>query len=98
MVLKPHAVELHDLSEEDAIAFVHDVRLASRALQVVTKAIKINYEIHGNTIPHFHMHLWPRQIGDRFQNAPIDWRLKDPAIYDDHEFESFVEAMQNAIG
>jgi len=98
LVLKPHAVELHDLCEEDAIAFVQDARLASRALQVVTGAIKINYEIHGNTIPHLHMHLWPRQIGDRFENTPIDWRLKDPAIYDEHEFEAFVNAMQDAIG
>jgi diadenosine tetraphosphate (Ap4A) HIT family hydrolase len=22
--------------------------------------VKLNYEIHGNTIPHLHMHLYPR--------------------------------------
>jgi diadenosine tetraphosphate (Ap4A) HIT family hydrolase len=97
-VLKPHAVELYDLCEEDAEAFVHDVRLASRVLQEVTGAIKINYEIHGNTIPHLHMHLWPRQVGDRFENAPIDWRMKDPAIYSESEFGAFIQAMREAIG
>ena len=97
LVSKPHAVELHDLSEEDATAFMHDIRQASRALQSVTGAVKINYEIHGNTIPHLHLHLWPRQIGDRFENAPIDWRTKDPAVYDEGEFEAFVSAMQEAI-
>jgi len=94
LVLKAHAVELHELAEADAMDFMHDIRRVSRALQAVTGAVKINYEIHGNTIPHLHLHLWPRQIGDRFEGAPIDWRAKDPAIYTDSEFESFIAAMQ----
>lgn len=57
LVVRPHAVELFDLADEDAYAFMRDIRLASRALQEVTGAIKINYEIHGNTIPHLHLHL-----------------------------------------
>ena len=97
LVSKPHAVELHDLTDADAIAFMRDIQQASRALQAVTGAIKINYEIHGNTIPHLHMHLWPRQIGDRFEDGPIDWRAKSPATYGEGEFEAFVAAMQDAI-
>jgi hypothetical protein len=33
---------------------------------------KMNYEIHGNTIPHLHMHLFPRFDGDPFEGGPID--------------------------
>ncbi|MEN6356489.1 MAG: HIT family protein [Armatimonadota bacterium] len=97
LVVKPHAVELYDLSSEDAAAFMSDIQMAARALKKVTGAIKINYEIHGNTIPHLHMHLWPRQIGDRFEDGPIDWRLRDPGVYGEGEYESFVRDMQEAI-
>ena len=97
LVLVPHAVELHDLSDVDAEAFVHDVRKASGVLQAITGAVKINYEIHGNTIPHVHMHLWPRQIGDRFENSPIDWRTKTTDVYAEGEFEAFVVAMRDAM-
>lgn len=34
----------------------------------------MNYEIHGNTIPHLHMHLFPRFDGDPFEGRPIDGR------------------------
>jgi diadenosine tetraphosphate (Ap4A) HIT family hydrolase len=34
----------------------------------------MNYEIHGNTIPHLHMHLYPRYSGDPFEGEPIDPR------------------------
>jgi len=36
-----------------------DVQTSARALKHVTRAVKINYEIHGNTVPHLHMHLFP---------------------------------------
>jgi diadenosine tetraphosphate (Ap4A) HIT family hydrolase len=62
LVLKPHVVEIYELSDEDAATFMDDIKVASLALKKVTDAVKINYEIHGNTIPHMHMHLWPRQI------------------------------------
>ncbi len=97
MVANPHAVEIHDLTDADATAFIRDIQQTSRALQSVTGAIKINYEIHGNTIPHLHMHFWPRQIDDRFEDAPIDWRTKSQTTYSNGEFEAFVDAMQNAI-
>jgi diadenosine tetraphosphate (Ap4A) HIT family hydrolase len=32
----------------------------------------MNYEIHGNSIRHLHMHLFPRHDGDPFEGQPID--------------------------
>jgi len=43
------------------------------------------------------MHLYPRQIGDPFENGPVDWRRRTPKTYEDGEFEAFVERMKPAI-
>jgi diadenosine tetraphosphate (Ap4A) HIT family hydrolase len=32
----------------------------------------MNYEIHGNTIPHLHVHLFLRYKGDPFEGGPIN--------------------------
>ena len=97
LVLKPHVIELYELSDEDSAAFMRDARVASLALKKVTGAVKLNYEIHGNTIPHMHMHLYPRQIGDPFENRPVDWRERTSKTYEDGEFEAFIERMKAAV-
>ncbi len=93
VVLKRHAVELHDLSEDEAAGFTRDVQRASRAVQEVTRAVKLNYEIHGNTLPHLHMHLYPRYTDDPFRNGPIDPRLVRGSPYRMDEFADFVAAL-----
>ncbi len=95
---KKHAVELFDLSDEDAFAFLKDVMRTARMLKEITQAEKINYEIHGNTIPHLHLHLFPRYLeGDRFQDGPIDPRVTDPPAYIEDEFSEFIEQMKQAL-
>lgn len=97
LVLKRHAVELHDLEEAEAAALMKDIRAVSEALQHTTGAVKINLEIHGNTIPHLHAHFYPRYVGDRFENGPIDWRGPWlPALSPD-EFRSFVGGLCTAL-
>ena len=44
----------------------------ARALKQELGSTKLNYEIHGNTIPHLHLHLYPRFEGDPFVGRPID--------------------------
>lgn len=75
LFLKRHAVELHELAEEEGAAWMRDVRRLSRVLKEATSAVKMNYEVHGNTIPHLHMHFFPRYPGDAFEGAPIDPRI-----------------------
>src|ERR1700729_997537 len=67
LVSQLHAVELHDLPEATAYAFMRDARRVSRALRTVTGAVKLNYEIHGNSLPHLHMHFFPRSRVDQFK-------------------------------
>jgi diadenosine tetraphosphate (Ap4A) HIT family hydrolase len=94
---KKHVVELHELSPEDAAAFMHDIQKVSRAIQQATGAIKINYEIHGNTIPHLHMHFFPRYRGDIFENQPINPRVVTTPVFLPGEFAEFVAKVQAAL-
>jgi diadenosine tetraphosphate (Ap4A) HIT family hydrolase len=87
LVSRTHAVELHDLPEETASAFMRDVRRVSRALMAATGAVKLNYEIHGNTLPHLHMHFFPRYRGDLFEGKPIDPRCVVQPVYRPGEFQ-----------
>jgi len=72
LVLKRHAVELYELSADEACALMRDLQRVAAAIQEITGAVKLNYEIHGNTIPHLHVHLFPRYKGDPFEEGPIN--------------------------
>jgi diadenosine tetraphosphate (Ap4A) HIT family hydrolase len=89
LVFKRHAVELHDLTVLEGAAFMRDVQKLSAAVARVTSAVKLNYEIHGNSIPHLHMHFFPRYRGDVFENRPIDPRSVAPPVYKPGQFENF---------
>ena len=92
-----HAVELHDLPEADAAAFMRDARGVSRALAAATGAVKLNYEIHGNTLPHLHMHFFPRYRGDQFEGRPIDPRHAAQPVYAPGEFAQIRDAFLLAL-
>jgi diadenosine tetraphosphate (Ap4A) HIT family hydrolase len=72
LFLQRHRVELHELDAEEAAQFMSAVQRVSAALHEVSGAVKMNYEVHGNTIPHLHMHFFPRYCGDPFGDGPID--------------------------
>ena len=98
LVSRIHAVELHDLQPGDAQAFMRDACRVSRALSAVTAAVKLNYEIHGNTLPHLHMHFFPRYRGDLFEGRPIDPRVVRQSVYRPGEFGQLRERILAALG
>jgi diadenosine tetraphosphate (Ap4A) HIT family hydrolase len=97
LVSQTHAVDLHDLPETAASAFMRDARKVSMAVASATGAVKMNYEIHGNSIPHFHMHFFPRYRGDRFEGQPINPRLVVQPVYAPGEFEKVRKAFVAAL-
>jgi diadenosine tetraphosphate (Ap4A) HIT family hydrolase len=97
MVSKFHAVELYDLADDELLCLMQDVARCARALKKVTNAVKINYEIHGNTVPHLHVHLFPRYMDDPFPGQPIDYRQRRADIYREGEFAEFVERMRQEL-
>lgn len=96
LVLKRHAIELHELGEPEAVSFMRDMRRVSCALQSVTGAVKVNLELHGNTIPHLHVHFYPRYVGDRFDGRPID-PSESALVLDPEELDGFGAELQTAL-
>ena len=98
LVSRKHAVELHDLPEEVAAAFMRDAQRVSKAVSGATGAVKLNYEIHGNSLPHLHMHFFPRYRGDRFEGKPIDPKSVTAPVYAEGEFQRIREAFLRCLG
>lgn len=61
LVLADHVEDLTALSQKTACEFLEDARDSARAIQSITGSPRINYAILGNTEPHLHWHLIPRQ-------------------------------------
>jgi len=71
VVAKRHVVEPFELEGAEQLGFWEDCMRTARALARLYNPRKMNYEIHGNTIPHLHMHLYPRYAGDPYEGRPI---------------------------
>jgi diadenosine tetraphosphate (Ap4A) HIT family hydrolase len=74
VVAKSHGPEPFDLGNDERATFWEDCVLVGRGLSGLLRPRKLNYEIHGNTIEHLHMHVYPRYVGDPFEGRPIDLR------------------------
>ncbi len=97
LVFRRHAVELHDLTPDEGAAFMRDIQRVSRILQSLTGAVKLNYEVHGNTLPHLHMHLFPRYVGDPFEGGPINPRAVKGPVYAPGELEALRQRILTAL-
>ena len=69
---KSHVNEPYDLRPSEQSAFWGDAMRVARAVADLLDPVKMNYEIHGNTVPHLHLHLFPRHIDDPYVGGPID--------------------------
>ena len=98
LVFSRHAVELHDLTDTEAALFARDARKVSQAIASLVRPVKMNYEIHGNTAPHLHMHFFPRYRGDQFENGPINPRAARRPAYGVGEFGRFADALRRVLG
>lgn len=74
VVSKRHVVEPFELPPVELTAFWNEAMIAARALNQLLKPAKMNYEIHGNTVPHLHLHLFPRFAGDPYVGGPVEPR------------------------
>jgi diadenosine tetraphosphate (Ap4A) HIT family hydrolase len=83
LVARTHVREPFELPGPERRAFWDDVDRVAQITAELARPDKLNYEIHGNTLEHLHLHLFPRSRGDRFAGRPIDWRDRIPRTAED---------------
>ena len=98
LAVRRHVIELHELTEEEGAALMRDVRRVSRAVSAATGAVKLNWEIHGNTVPHLHVHLFPRYPGDPWEGRPIDPKSVTRPVYAAGELATLQARVAEALG
>jgi diadenosine tetraphosphate (Ap4A) HIT family hydrolase len=76
---------------------MRDVQKLSAAVTAITGAVKMNYQVHGNTLPHLHMHFVSRYRGDRFEGGPIDPKQVQTLAYRGEEYRVFVAQLRAAL-
>jgi diadenosine tetraphosphate (Ap4A) HIT family hydrolase len=71
VIAKRHVVEPYELDAAERSAFFSDAVEVARAVDALFQPVKLSYEIHGNTLPHLHLNLFPRYVGDPFEGGPV---------------------------
>ncbi|PKM63201.1 MAG: hypothetical protein CVU97_01320 [Firmicutes bacterium HGW-Firmicutes-21] len=98
VLIKNHYNDFEDIPHDEMVGFMSDIQKVGKALHKVTGAIKINYELHANSGPHIHCHLFPRYLDDDFPSAPIDYRITEPSPYESvDEYLWFIEQMRKEL-
>jgi diadenosine tetraphosphate (Ap4A) HIT family hydrolase len=63
IVSKLHVVEPYQLQGTARRAWWDEVSMVAQAIRQATTSTKLNYEIHGNTLPHLHLQPIPAFSG-----------------------------------
>ena len=74
VVLRRHATELYELDPHERAALMDAVSEVARAVAAASDAVKMNYALLGNQLPHIHWHLIPRTASDPIPREPV-WTL-----------------------
>lgn len=60
VVYKDHAVDFHELSDDQRNAFMRDVATVGKAITQALNPAKINYGAYADNLSHIHMHVVPK--------------------------------------
>ena len=92
VVSKSHVCEPFELSREEQAAFWLDAMTVAAAVAEIENPVKMNYEVHGNSVPHLHLHLFPRHRDDPYVGGPVD-----PRMASFHRSEDQLAAIRKAV-
>jgi diadenosine tetraphosphate (Ap4A) HIT family hydrolase len=91
-----HVVEPFELEAAEVAAYGREVLHVARALMEVLGAVKMNYDVLGNSSPHLHTHLVPRYADDPRPGWPFPFPETDPPPIPDERLRADVEALRRA--
>lgn len=85
----PVVASLNDLDAEARATYLLDMARLGDAVLAATDAVRVNYEILGNSEPELHCHIFPRYASepDDKRRMPVwfyDWKNAPPYAEDQH--------------
>ena len=89
-----HVAEPTDLEPEEAAAYWLEVLRVGRALESHLDAVKMNYNVLGNSVPHLHTHVIPRFAKDPKPGWPFPFPEGEPAAIPEAAYRADVEALR----
>jgi diadenosine tetraphosphate (Ap4A) HIT family hydrolase len=75
LALKDHKTEVFQLESEELQAWARDLARSAKAIYQAFSPGKINYGVYGDTYPHFHVHLVPKQKDGTSWGGPFELTL-----------------------
>ena len=94
--LREDLKDFHDLATDDQPLVMDEVGRASRALQVLYGADKINVAALGNMVPQLHIHVIARFTTDPAWPAPV-WGVRDAVPYEPEVLAKTVERLRGVL-
>ncbi|MGY2275317.1 MULTISPECIES: HIT family protein [Pseudomonas] len=88
----PVVASLNDLDTEARTAYLLDMARLGDAVLQATGALRMNYEILGNSEPELHCHIFPR-----YASEPDDKRTMPAWFYDWKDAVSYAEDEHGAL-
>ena len=89
VVFKEHKSEIADLTEEEAAAFIKDIRKVAKAIQKAFNPGKINYGAFADTMKHLHFHVVPKYEGGTSWGTTFDMN-PGKVLLNDEEYNELV--------
>jgi diadenosine tetraphosphate (Ap4A) HIT family hydrolase len=99
LILVPRIADLrefHDVPNAQRAALMQEIEQASRALQQLTHAYKLNVAALGNQVPQLHIHVIARQTEDAAWPGPV-WGVGNPEPYPPPALASFLAGLRQAL-
>ncbi|TFY89122.1 HIT domain-containing protein [Pseudomonas kairouanensis] len=88
----PVVASLNDLDAEARAVYLQDMARIGDAVLQATDALRMNYEILGNSEPELHCHIFPR-----YANEPDDKRRMPAWFYDWKSAVPYAEEVHGAL-
>ena len=88
----PVVASLNDLDAEDRATYLLDMARIGDAVLQATDALRMNYEILGNSEPELHCHIFPRYVVE-----PDDKRRMPAWFYDWKNAPPYAEAVHGPL-
>lgn len=92
-----HVVEPTDLTDREAASYGREVLRVGRAIADAFSAVKLNYNVLGNTVPHLHTHVVPRYADDPRPGWPFPFPDPDPGPMPADRFEADLVTLRGAL-